>query len=319
MRTVVTGGCGFIGSALVDRLVAEDHEVLVVDDLSTGLAENLADALESGRVRLEQLDVAGPDVEQVIAAAEPEVVYHLAAQIDVRRSVEDPVADARVNVLGSIAVARAAVTGGCRRLVFAASGGTAYGEPDPVHLPLTEQAPVGPSNPYGVAKRTVEDYLATFHQIWGLEGVSLRLANVYGPRQNPHGEAGVVAIFCNRILEQRPVVIYGDGSQTRDYVFVQDVVEAFVTAAAAPAQDVAARRFNVGTAVETDVNVLYDTLRQVAGSGPEPSYAPSRPGELNRVALDAGLAERTFGWRAKVELAEGLHQTWAWASKAFRN
>ena len=228
MRTLVTGGSGFIGSAVVDRLAGDGHQVTVVDDLSTGRRENLAGALASGRVELAEIDLAGPELAGVVAGARPEVVYHLAAQIDVRRSVADPLHDARVNVLGTIALAKAALEAGCRRLVFASSGGTVYGEPDPAALPIDERYPPRVTNPYGVSKRSAEDYLASFADLHGLEPVSLRLGNVYGPRQDPHGEAGVVAIFCNRLLAGEPVTIFGDGRQTRDYVFVEDVVDAFV-------------------------------------------------------------------------------------------
>src|SRR5215216_4845960 len=229
MRTLVTGGSGFIGSAVVDRLASSGHQVTVVDDLSTGRRENLADALASG-----QVDLAGPDLAGIVAEARPEVVYHLAAQIDVRRSVADPLHDARVNVLGTIALATVALEAGCRRLVFASSGGTVYGEPDPGALPIDETYPPRTTNPYGVSKRSAEDYLASFADLHGLEPVSLRLGNVYGPRQDPHGEAGVVAIFCNRLLAGEPVTIFGDGRQTRDYVFVKDVVDAFVAGGAHP-------------------------------------------------------------------------------------
>ena len=218
MRSLVTGGAGFIGSALVDRLVDEGHEVVVLDDLSSGSLENLADALASGHAEHVEADLAGPELGAVVAEERPEVVFHLAAQIDVRRSVADPVADARTNVLGSVALAKAAGDNGVRRLVFAGSGGTAYGEPDPADLPVDEDYPPRPTSPYGVAKRSVEDYLVTFTELYGLETVSLRLGNVYGPRQDPHGEAGVVAIFCTRLLTGEPVVVYCDGTHTRDYV-----------------------------------------------------------------------------------------------------
>jgi UDP-glucose 4-epimerase len=311
MRTLVTGGAGFIGSALVDRLVYQGHEVVVLDDLSSGSLENLADALASGHAEHVEADLAGPELGAVVAEERPEVVFHLAAQIDVRRSVADPVADARTNVLGSVALAKAAAGNGVRRLLFAGSGGTAYGEPDPADLPVDEDYPPRPTSPYGVAKRSVEDYLVTFTELYGLETVSLRLGNVYGPRQDPHGEAGVVAIFCTRLLTGEPVVVYGDGTQTRDYVYVDDVVEAFLAAAAEPR--VVGRRLNVGTGVETSVLELYAALRQVTGFGPEPSFAPERPGEMHRIGLDVRRAEELLGWRARVDLPAGLERTWAWS------
>jgi len=311
MRTLVTGGAGFIGSALVDRLVRAGHEVVVADNLSSGKMENLADALTSGRVHLAEVDVAGPDLAGVVAGARPEVVFHLAAQIDVRRSVADPAFDARVNVLGTIQVATAALEAGCRRLVFASSGGTVYGEPDPSDLPIDESYPPRVTNPYGVSKRTAEDYLDSFAGLHGLEPVSLRLANIYGPRQDPRGEAGVVAIFCDRLLTDRPVTVFGDGRQTRDYLFVDDAVDAFVAAGAADA--VAATRLNIGTALQTSVLELYDALRAVTGFGDEPTFAPPRAGELRAIALGCGRAEQVLGWRPRVDLKAGLERTWAWA------
>jgi len=312
MRTLVTGGAGFIGSALVDRLARDGHEVTVLDNLSTGKLDNLADAFASGQVEHVEADLVGPELAGVVARARPEVVFHLAAQIDVRRSVEDPVHDARVNVLGSVALAEAAARCGSRRLLFAGSGGTAYGEPDPADLPVGEAYPPRPTSPYGVAKRSAEDYLASFRLLHGLEWVSLRLGNVYGPRQDPHGEAGVVAIFCNRLLSGEPVTVFGDGRQTRDYVFVEDVVDAFV-AAADGHEGAVGTRLNVGTGAETSVLELYAALREVTGFGPEPVFAPARPGELQRIALDSRQAEELLGWRAAVDLASGLRHTWIWA------
>jgi UDP-glucose 4-epimerase len=312
MRVLVTGGAGFIGSALVDRLVGEGHHVTVIDDLSSGREENLAGARRAG-VDLVRADITAPELTEVVRAARPEVVHHLAAQMDVRRSVADPVFDARVNVVGSVAVARAAAEAGCRRLVFAGSGGTAYGEVPGAMLPVGEDGPRGVSNPYGVAKRSVEDYLRTFDSLFGLETVSLRLGNVYGPRQDPHGEAGVVAIFCSRLLEERPVTVFGDGKQTRDYVFVSDVVDAFVAAAAAPAASGSV--VNVGTGAETSVLELYDALRAEAGTGGEVEHAPARPGELERIALDVTRAGDLLGWQPQSTLREGLRRTWAWASQ----
>jgi UDP-glucose 4-epimerase len=311
MRMLVTGGAGFIGSALVDRLAHDGHDVVVVDDLSTGRLENLADAFTSGRVQFAEVDVAGPELAGVVSSVRPEVVHHLAAQIDVRRSVADPALDARVNVLGTIQVARAALDAGCRRLVFASSGGTVYGEPDTGDLPVDEGYPPRVTNPYGVSKRAAEDYLASFAELYGLEPVSLRLANVYGPRQGPHGEAGVVAIFCNRLLEDEPVTVFGDGLQTRDYVFVDDVVDAFATAG--ERDGVAGARLNIGTGTASSVLDLYGALKAVTGFGPEPTFEPPRPGELRAIALACGQAERMLGWRPKFDLATGLDRTWAWA------
>jgi UDP-glucose 4-epimerase len=311
MRTVVTGGAGFIGSALVDRLVHDGHDVVVVDDLSTGRLENLADTFNSGRVQFAEVDLASDGLAPVVASARPEVVYHLGAQIDVRRSVAEPALDATVNVVGTIQVARAALDAGCKRLVFASSGGTVYGEPDAAELPIDERYPPRVTNPYGVAKRSAEDYLASFAALDGLEPVSLRLANVYGPRQDPHGEAGVVAIFCNRLLEDQPVTVFGDGLQTRDYVFVDDVVEAFVAAGSRPG--LGGERLNIGTGVASSVLDLYAALRAVTGFGPEPTFAAPRPGELQAIALDSAEAGRKLGWRPRYDLAAGLERTWAWA------
>jgi UDP-glucose 4-epimerase len=311
MRALVTGGAGFIGSTLVDRLVSEGHEVVVLDDLSTGRLENLTDALAIGKVEHVEADLAGPDLAGVVADARPEVVFHLAAQADVRRSVADPVADARVNVLGSVALAKAAVDQGVARLVFAASAGMGYGEPDPADLPVDEEYPPRVTNPYGVSKRTVEDYLATFNAMYGLDSVSLRLGNVYGPRQDPHGEAGVVAIFCTRLLTDEPVVVYGDGAQTRDYVYIDDVVDALLMAASEP--KAVRQRLNIATGVETSVLELYAALREVTGFGPEPTFAPARTGELQRIGVDVRRAKEVLGWRATVDLPTGLARTWAWA------
>ena len=308
---LVTGGAGFIGSALVDRLVVEGHEVVVLDDLSSGRLENLADALSTGHADHVEVDLAGPELTGVVAEARPEVVFHLAAQIDVRRSVADPAADARINVLGSVALAKAAADQGARRLVFAGSGGTAYGEPDPADLPVDEAYPPRATSPYGVAKRAVEDYLTSFTALYGLESVSLRLGNVYGPRQDPNGEAGVVAIFCTRLLTDEPVLVYGDGTQTRDYVYVDDVVEAFVAAASEP--QAVGHRLNIGTGVESSVLELYAALREVNGFGPEPTFAPARTGEMHRIGLDVRRAKEVLGWRAQVDLPTGLERTWVWA------
>jgi UDP-glucose 4-epimerase len=311
MRTVVTGGAGFLGSALVDCLVHDGHEVVVVDDLSSGKLENLADALTSGRVHLAEADVAGPDLAGVVAAAGPEVVFHLAAQTEVRRSLAEPALDARVNVLGTIQVAAAALERGCRRLVFASSGGTVYGEPDPSDLPIDESYPARATNPHGVSKRAAEDYLDSFASLHGLEPVSLRLAHVYGPRQDGRGEAGEVASLCEQLLSDQPVTLDGDGRQTRDYLFLDDAVDALV--AAATTGGAAGARLNIGTGRQTSVLGLYDALRAVTGFGGEPTFGPPRPGEPRAVALDCARAGQVLGWRPAVDLEAGLERTWAWA------
>jgi UDP-glucose 4-epimerase len=315
MRTLVTGGAGFVGSNLVDRMVRQGHEVVVVDNLSSGYSENLVDAFASGRVEFVRADVTSRNLFEIFAKARPEIVYHLAAQIDVRRSMTDPVFDAEVNILGTIQVALAALHAGCQRMIFASSGGTVYGDPDSADLPLNESHPLQPKSFYGVSKRVAEDYLDAYARTEELKPVTLRLGNVYGPRQDPHGEAGVVAIFGNRLLSNRPITVFGDGQHTRDYVFVDDVVDAFV--AASEVEVAVGAKLNIGVGVETSVLKLYDTLRSVAGSGPEPTFAPPRSGEIHRNALDSSLAERTLGWRPKFDVKAGLERTWAWALRNF--
>ncbi|MCU1454507.1 MAG: UDP-glucose 4-epimerase [Acidimicrobiales bacterium] len=303
MRALVTGGAGFIGSTLVDRLMAEGHEVDVIDDLSTGSLANLADARTNGahHLKVHRLDIRDTAVAELIERREPEVVFHLAAQIDVRRSVADPVFDAQVNVIGSLNVLEGARRAGSRKVVFASSGGTIYGEPNPADLPVKESHPQHPISPYGITKKVVGDYLHAYRELHELEYTALALANVYGPRQDPHGEAGVVAIFAGRLLAGEPCTIFGDGSQTRDYVYVDDVVDAFVRAADRGSGLI----INVGTGVETSVNQLYTTMARVAGSDLPAAQAPARAGELARCALDNGRAELHLGWRPWTELASG--------------
>ncbi len=233
MKALVTGGAGFIGSTLVDRLLAEGHAVDVVDNLSTGSLANLAEARRSrvGHLIFHQLDVRSPDLAELINKCRPEVIFHLAAQADVRVSVADPLFDADINVMGSLRVIEGARASGARKVVFASSGGTIYGSPDPSDLPVKESYPQRPLSPYGVSKKVVGDYLAAYRELHNLEFTALALANVYGPRQDPHGEAGVVAIFAGRLLSGQPCTVFGDGTQTRDFVFVDDVVDAFARAA----------------------------------------------------------------------------------------
>lgn len=310
MRALVTGGAGFIGSNLVDRLLAEGHAVDVVDDLSTGALSNLADARAdaSAAFTFHRLDIRAPEAVELIARRRPEVVFHLAAQMDVRVSVAEPVRDAEINILGSLQVLEGARRAGSRKVVFASSGGTIYGDPDPVALPLRETHPQQPLSPYGVAKKAVGDYLVAYRQLHDLEFTALALANIYGPRQNPHGEAGVVAIFAGRLLAGEQCSIYGDGTKTRDYTFVDDVVDAFARAA----ERGDGLLLNIGTGIETSDRELYDVVAAAAGVPAEPRYAPDRPGDLRRSALDPGRAAVHLGWRPWTSLPVGAGATVEW-------
>ncbi|HUP87692.1 MAG TPA: NAD-dependent epimerase/dehydratase family protein [Acidimicrobiales bacterium] len=307
MKVLVTGGAGFIGSTLVDRLLAEGHSVDVVDDLSTGTLTNLGEARTSkdADFTFHRIDIRTGDVTELIERRQPEVVFHLAAQMDVRVSVERPVFDAETNIIGSLNVLEGARRAGARKVVFASSGGTIYGDPDPVELPVRETHPQQPLSPYGVSKKAVGDYLVAYRQLHDLEFTALALANVYGPRQNPHGEAGVVAIFGQRLIADEPCTIFGDGSSTRDYVFVDDVVDAF--ARSAEAGD--GLLLNIGTGVETALRRLYDAVAHAARSDAEPTYAPPRPGELHRSCLDPGRAGVHLGWRPWTTLEQGVSAT----------
>ena len=306
MRVLVTGGAGFIGSTLVDRLLAEGHEVTVVDDLSRGRLENLESARAAGaRFGFHHMDVNDPAIESVVVGARPEVVFHLAAQIDVRLSVEDPVHDAQVNVVGTVRLAEAARRAGVRRIVFTSSGGSIYG---PVtELPVAESRPVDPLSPYAAGKVAGEIYLEMYSRLYGLEWAGVAPANVYGPRQDPHGEAGVVAIFSQRLLSGAPTRVFGDGGNTRDYVYVDDVVDAFVRAATVPAA--AGLRFNVGTGVETSDRELHSLVAEAAGAPDDPEYAPARLGDVARSALDAARAGEVLGWSPQVAIAAGVART----------
>ena len=306
MRCLVTGGAGFIGSNLVDALVARGDEVTIVDDLSTGRRENLERALGSG-VRLLEADVRdGPALSDLAREARPEAVFHLAAQIDVRKSIADPAFDASINVGGTALVLEAARAAGSPRVVFVSTGGAIYGEGEGQDLPLDEGAPIAPLSAYGQSKFAAEGYLALYERLHGLSGVSLRLGNVYGPRQVPLGEAGVIAIFCGRLEAGGRPTVYGDGTQTRDYIYVGDVV----AAALAAAESDASGPINIGTGIETDVLELASRLGELGGREDfEPEFEPPRTGEVQRIALDPGRAERELGWRPEVDLATGLRLT----------
>jgi UDP-glucose 4-epimerase len=303
---LVTGGAGFIGSNLVDALLGRGNEVTVVDDLSTGRRENLAGALDAG-AELVELDVRDADpLRAAVEQARPEVIFHLAAQIDVRRSVEDPAFDAAVNVGGTANALEAARLAGARRFVLISTGGAIYGEGEGLDLPLGEDTAQKPLAPYGQSKLAAEGYVDLYGRLYGLSGISLRLGNVYGPRQDPLGEAGVVAIFCGRLREGRSPTVFGDGKQTRDYVFVGDVVEAALTAA----ESEASGAFNIGTGRETDVLELVELLRDTDGAdGFDPEFADPRPGEVKRISIDPARAKSELGWEPRTELAEGLRRT----------
>ena len=307
-RVLVTGGAGFIGSHVADAFLTSGCDVTVVDNLSRGRAANVPKGAE-----LRRMDVGSEETRALVAGGKFDVIAHLAAQVDVRVSVSDPMLDARENLLALLNLLEGARAGGTRRVVFSSSGGVVYGERKPPHVETTPKLPV---SPYGVSKLAAEYYLACYAQLFGLEAVALRYANVYGPRQDPHGEAGVVAIFGNRLRNRNPLTVFGDGAQTRDYVYVGDVARANVLAseAALPALDgtVDARAFNIGTGVETSVAALAEVMIAVAAVDVKVERAPARTGELQASALTAAKAERVLGWKPQMPLADGLRRTYEW-------
>jgi UDP-glucose 4-epimerase len=306
MRALVTGGAGFIGSNLTDALLARGDEAIIVDDLSTGRRENIEQALASGATLVEADIRDRAAIEEIAGRERPEVIFHLAAQIDVRKSIADPAFDASINVGGTANVLEAARAAEVRRVVFSSTGGAIYGEGDGQELPLAEDAPLAPEAPYGQSKFAGEGYLALYERLYGLSTVPLRLGNVYGPRQDPLGEAGVVAIFCGRLREGKQPTVFGDGKQTRDYIYVGDVVSAMLAAAEAETSG----PINIGTGIETDVLELVTALGELGGGSDfEPEFAPPRTGEVQRISIDPTRAERELGWRAEMDLSEGLRVT----------
>lgn len=310
MRTLVTGGAGFIGSNLVDALLDRGLEVAILDDFSSGKEANIAGALERG-LTVHRADVRVPtEVEEAFALARPEVVFHLAAQVDVRRSVADPAFDARTNVEGTINVLDAAKAAGAR-VVNVSTGGAIYGEVDVI--PSPETTPPEPLAPYGQSKYCAERYLGLYGRLYGMSTATVRLGNVYGPRQDPHGEAGVVAIFCGKLQEGARPTVFGDGRQTRDYVYVGDVVAALLAVLDHPE---AHGEYNVGTGVETTVLDILDALAPYGDGSFEPEFAEARLGEMERSCLDVTRAREELAWQARVGLAEGLGRTVEWARGA---
>jgi UDP-glucose 4-epimerase len=304
VRALVTGSAGFIGSTLVDRLLADGHEVVGIDNLSSGRANNLAQASENPSFTSVEDDIVTADLDGLLAAHQPEVVFHLAAQIDVRKSVADPQNDAEVNVVGTIRLAEAARKAKVRKVVHTSSGGSIYGTPH--KYPTNESINIDPASPYAAGKVAGEIYLNTFRHLYDVDCSHIAPANVYGPRQDPHGEAGVVAIFAQALLSGRPTKVFGDGSNTRDYVFVDDVVDAFVRASGDKG---GGQRFNIGTGVETSDRQLHSVVAKAVGAPDEPEFAPPRLGDLKRSCLDVRLAEMILGWRPNVKLDEGVLRT----------
>lgn len=304
MRALVTGGAGFIGSHLVDRLIADGHDVVILDNMSRGKRQNLRQALATGRcLLLDHFDLLHPRLPEIVSGYQIEVVYHLAAQIDVRASVADPVADARTNVLGTLALLEACRGSDVRKVLFASSVAI-YGLVDT--LPVTERTPVQPLSPYAASKVAAQTYLRQYHQLHGLASTTLVFANAYGPRQSPDGEAGVVAIFVDAMLRGQPTVIFGDGSNTRDYIYVGDMVDAFVRATE-PAAD--GLRINIGTGVSTSDLELNRLVAQVTGYDREPDLLPPRLGDVAHMVVDPGVAMTLLDWRPSMSLVDGISET----------
>ncbi|MFC2085852.1 NAD-dependent epimerase/dehydratase family protein [Bacteroidota bacterium] len=301
MKILVTGGAGFIGSHVSDALLKKGHEVHIIDDLSGGKSENIpTEAI------FHQLDIRSDGAAELCSAEHFEVIVHLAAQMDVRRSVADPAFDASINIIGFLSLMEAARSAGLKKVIFSSTGGAIYGEPE--YLPQDEDHPVRPMSPYGITKLATEKYLHYYHLAYGIQYVALRYGNVYGPRQNPHGEAGVIAIFAERMLKGQPVFVNGSGKQTRDYVYVADVVRANLAAISHDGSGT----FNIGTGVETDVNHLFREIKRLVGSPMPETHAEAKTGEQMRSVLGCELAHGVLGWKPAVSIDDGLGYTVDW-------
>jgi len=298
MKILVIGGCGFIGSHLTDKLIEKGHKTAVLDNLSTGKKENL-----NKKAKFYKIDICSLEISRIFKKEKPEIVFHLAAQIDVRKSIEDPMEDARINILGSLNVLENCRKNKVKKIIFASTGGAIYGEAKIV--PTPEDYPEYPLSPYGIEKLTIDKFLNYYYQVFGLPYVSLRLANVYGPRQNSKGEAGVVAIFIDKMLSGGQPVIYGSGKQSRDFVFVDDVVEAFVSAAKSRKSGI----YNIGTARETDINTIFKKLKKATGLKCKEVHKPAKAGEQKRSCLDSLKAKKELKWQPKYNLDKGLRKT----------
>ncbi len=320
MRTLVTGAAGFIGSTLVDRLLSEGHQVVGVDNLSTGNAANLAHARMCNerhpkRFTFVRADIQAPELAGIVAGTNPDVVFHLAAQVDLRTSVNDPLRDARSNVLGTINLLEACRRAGVQRIIYAASGGSRYGAP--MSLPASEDTPVEPLSPNAAAKLAAELYLCAYAEMCGISPISLALGSVYGPRQNPHGDSGVVAIFGGALIAGRPVTIYGDGTAVRDYVYIDDVIDAFMLAGQLPLEVVGT--YNIGTGEQTTVSEVYRLVAEAVGVSSPPRYAAVRTGEVHAIALDSKEAREELGWKPSINIVEGIQRTIQWLRDSLRS
>jgi len=301
MKVMVTGGAGFIGSNLVDRLITEGHQVVVVDDLSTGSRDNL-----NPEATFYQQDIRDESLEKVFADEGVEAIFHLAAQMDVRKSVADPVYDAQVNVLGTINLLQSGMRHGLKKFVYASTGGAVYGEPQ--FMPVTEDHPINPDCPYGISKHTVEHYLYVYNRLQGLNWTALRYPNVFGPRQNPHGEAGVVAIFIQLLTAGKQCTIFGDGSKTRDYVYIDDVVQANIVALERGDNTC----YNLGRGTQVSDFTIFDTVRKSLGLDDEPHFEDVRAGEIFHICLEAKKIREQLGWTPTVTLEDGVARTIEW-------
>ncbi len=304
MKVLVTGGAGFIGSNVADGLIGEGHEAVIVDDLSNGRKENLPD-----KARFYKVDIREKALEEVFKKEKPKVVIHNAAQLSVRASVQDPLLDADINIMGGLNLINICKRYGIKKIIFASSGGTVYGEQKV--FPADESHPLGPISPYGVAKLTTEHYLHYYYNVYGLEYISLRYSNIYGPRQDPYGEAGVVAIFSNKMLAGEKPLINGNGLQTRDYTYVGDIVKVNITAV----RSGFVGPINISTGVETDVVTLFNILKDAGGKDIEEKHGPAKAGEQKRSVLDNKLAKKVFVWEPEVSIEEGLKITYKWFEK----
>lgn len=302
MKCLVTGGAGFIGSHIVDALFEAGHEVVVVDDLSTGKRANL-----NPHARFYEMDIRSPELPALFAREKPDVVSHQAAQMDVRRAVREPAFDASVNVIGALNVLESARHSGVQKILFASTGGAVYGEPR--HVPVEEEHPIAPMSPYGLTKYTFEQYLGLYRRLYGMAYVALRYPNVYGPRQDPHGEAGVVAIFTRQMLAGEQPIIFGDGSKSRDYVHVSDVAAATRMLVAYGDEGSV---FNLGFGLEVTDRMIFDAVRDALGVKVEPRFGEVRPGEVSRIALDASRIRAARGWQPTLGYREGIARTVEW-------